>query len=267
MKSARHMAVMIMVLVLLEACVLPEDDRDGGYAYKPCWEPLIHDSRFRDGEPSDLLMDVMLGVFSLSCAGGVTIGNGIYVLHRALVHGDTYHSPDGLFSVTLPGQAAVGDGDGLVIRESITPERDYVSFVQRPAQGDIYSITALPTLPERYGDMDVADFSHAVVTDLQVALRAQDQGAPVLERLYEQQITLDGRPSMFATFRREGAGIGPYYLVYFVKKADRAAILSVLWWGDSLPTGRDAEATIRTMDPTLQEFVNSFHLAVSADER
>ena len=259
MRYARLAATM-SGLALLAGCVT---DPRGGYNYEPCWQMPLH----ADGIPqTDMGAYIIDGVWTLSCATAVSAGNGVYGLNRIFAHGNSYHSPDGMFSVELPGRAATGEGPGLVIRESVTSQRDYVVFVPRPTGGAAYSITALSNLPDRYVGMDVAHFSHAAVADLTDAMHSADPQAPELERVYEQQITLDGQPVMFATFRREGTDTGPFYLVYFVEKGNRAAILSVLWPGDSLPTGADPEATIRTMDSGLQAFVNSFHLAASEDK-
>lgn len=252
--SRMHFAVTMSCLMLLVGCATTPN---GGYDYKYCRQVPFH----ADGIPQTDMGGYFLdSIWVLSCATLTTAGNGVYALHRIFVHGDTYHSPDGLFSVELPGRVAVGDSPGLVVGESISVQRDYVAFAPRPTGGTAYGITVLPKLPDRYARMDVVDFSHAAVTDLMDAAHAADKEAPALERLYEQQITLDGRPVMFATFRRQGSEGGPYYLVYFVENGAHAAILSVLWTGDALPSGPDAEAAIRTMDPGLQAFVNSFRL-------
>ena len=248
------LAVLLGSISSLVACAAAPQ---GGYDYGPCWQMPLRP----DGIPQDDVVRLAIdGVWTLGCATVVGAGNGLTALHRVFVDDATYRAPDGTFTVALPGHAAVGDGPGLVIGESITAQRDYVAFVPRPAGGPAYSVAVLKQLPERYAGMDVVDFSHAAVTDVEEATHAADKPASTLERVYEQQITLEGQPAMFATFRRAGADSGPYYLVYFLEHGERAAILSVLWPADSLPTGPDPEAAIRTMDPQLQKFVNSFRL-------
>ena len=248
------LALLLASATSLAACVTKPE---GGYDYGPCWQMPFHPDGIPQTDMGGFLGD---GVWVLGCAAVVSAGNGVYALQHVFMHGDTYRSPDGLFSVALPGQAASGDGPGLVVGESITPQRDYVAFVPRPASGEAYSVAILKQLPENYAGMGIADFSHAAVADLMDAMRASNSEAPTLERLYEQQISLDGGPAMFATFRRTGSDGGPYYLVYFMERGGHAAILSVLWPDDGLPSGSDPEAAIRTMDPGLQTFVNSFHL-------
>lgn len=249
-RTMKKPAAGLLILAFLSACAT---NPNGGYSDKDCW---LGKKSNPDSFDSGIVF--VEGVFYLGCQASVAVGNLAVDLKHVVVHGETYRSPDRLFQVNLPGPAARDGGAGFVTMESVTPERDYVTFVQQPGPGAVYSVTDLPNLPERYSVMDIADFSHAVVADSLANLHAADKGAASLELTYEQQVALKGGAAMFAVYRRSGATSGPYYLIYFLKKAHEAAILSVLWHSDSLPTGADPEAAIRTMDPGLQEFVNSF---------
>jgi|SRR5579863_1576063 len=257
----RSITVWALAATLLAGCATGPRVRYDDQACKSD----IHKSVQVPGAPGvAILID---GMWYLSCEAAVGVVYGIGALQRAVVHGTVYRSPDGLFSVDLPGSAAVDDGPGLQVHESITPDKDYVYFVPHPAGGPVYGMNVLPQMPPQFTGLSVEDFSHQAMADLfEDAHSPGDSPRSLnLEQVYEQALTLDDKPAVFAVYRRNGSDYGPYYLMYFVKQGDRAAILSVLWPGDSLPSGNNPEVAIRAMSPGLQDFVSSFRLASPQD--
>jgi hypothetical protein len=187
--------------------------------------------------------------------------------HATTVQAGVYHSGDGLFSVALPRLAS----EALAIVQRYDRRHDYVIF--SPADSRIlYTVSV----------------SHeALVTSLDEFVtfstsrdRTTEGGSSLARAGFElrqrQDITLDGRPAVFEVYyldldkansavKDRFPGLSHlYYLSYFTMAGEHGAAMYISWPGDCANCDSGSEAAIRTIDPRIQKFLDSFHLSDAA---
>jgi hypothetical protein len=169
------------------------------------------------------------------------------------VEDGVYRPQDGSFSVAAPA--------GLDIREQLSKERDYVFFAPRLFKGPVYGVAVDVQLDSEYAALSLKEYAGFSLRDAQFEKR-RVVDAP-LTKLHEEDVTLGDKPGLFEVYSQSpGAGKPQaFYLMYFIKTRERAAILSVTWPQDCPKCASGPEADIRAMDPELEKFVNSFRLA------
>jgi hypothetical protein len=251
----RVLAVLIMP-TLLAACVTAPN---GNYSDEPCTpssnvfigdNPLV-------GLAFTLVVDV---TWFVGCETVVNVANGIRELRLAQVHHGVYVSPDHLFSVNVPNH-----NRNIEVREQIKPAQDYVYFVSSIPGSPVYAISVIPALPDKYAALSNEQFATQATAGL-VKNASQDGGKLAgLQHVYQEELKFNNMPALFVVYRRDpvAANVGkPYfYLMYFIRNGNRAAILSVTWSGDCPKCTTGPEAAIRGVSPGLGEFVESFRLA------
>lgn len=253
----RKVLTALLIPMLLAACVTAPN---GNYSDEPCTpsggvmlgsaDPLL-----------DIAVTLIVDVtWFTGCETFVTVANGIRDLRRAQAHHGVYVSPDHLFSVKVPD-----NNRHIQIREQIKPTQDYVYFVSSIPGNPVYAISVVPTLPEKYASLSSEQFAtHATEGLLKNASQGEGQLAG-LQRIYQEELNFNGMPALFAVYRRDARTANAarpfYYLMYFIRNGNRAAILTVTWAGNCPQCTKGPEAAIRSMDPGLGTFVNSFQLA------
>jgi len=171
-----------------------------------------------------------------------------------------YTAADGSFVVTPP--------PGYGIHEEYYPQQDYLLFAPRLLRGPVYGMNVSPDQEPIYASLTLDEFAQVSLRDAR--FQAQLAAGVPLQELRREEIILDGRPALSIIFSQTPPGAAKpsaYYLVYFTKTRHRSAVLSIAWPRDCPQCSTGPESAVRAMDPALQAFVSSFHLAASADER
>lgn len=173
-----------------------------------------------------------------------------------------YLSADKIFSVALPGPLAAIGHDGYRINEQSLPHDDYVFFAPSESDNPFYGIKVTPQLDREYASLGMAEYADLSMQDAR--LQAQRYSGVALKLINNQTLKLDGKPALFRVYlqslpaNRSGVASRLYYLVYFIKQDDRAAILTVMWPKPCPHCETGNEQNIRNMDPGLQRFISSF---------
>jgi hypothetical protein len=252
----RKVLTALMIPMLLTACVTAPN---GNYSDEPCtpssnvyWgaDPL-------EGLAFTLIVDV---TWFAGCETFVTVANGILDLRRARAHHGVYISPDRLFSVNVPD-----DNRNTQIREQIKPTKDYVYFVSSTPGKPVYAISVIPALSAQDASLSIQQFATQATAGLQGdASQGRGQLAS-LQRVYQEELKINDKPALFAVYRRGAQTANArqpfYYLMYFIRNGNRAAILTVTWSGDCPKCTDGPETAIRALRPGLGRFVDSFRLA------
>jgi hypothetical protein len=169
-----------------------------------------------------------------------------------------YTAADGSFSVVPP------PGDG--IHEEYYPQQDYLLFAPRLIRGPVYGMNVSPDQEPIYNSLTLDEFATVELRDARFQQQLADGVA--LNELRREEITLDGRPALSIVYSQTRSGADKpmaYYLLYFTKTRHRSAVLSIAWPGDCPKCANGPEAEVRAMDPALDAFVSSFHLAGIGD--
>lgn len=189
------------------------------------------------------------------CEAVVGISNGIHHFQLAHSHDGIYTSPDGAFSVGVP----LAISNEYQAQQQTAPGKDTVVFVPRSPGEPVYGITVLTHLDGPQADLSLADFSSQSSAGL--------LGAGVaVEQIHAEDVQLGANSARLVVYRSSADAITQrnYYLMYFVKTARTAAILSITWPYECPRCTTGSDAAIRGMDPTLDDFVNSFELSSQA---
>lgn len=203
---------------------------------------------------SDLLLPIYL-LYGLGCESVRALNHhGAFTpAPKGAVQDGIYRPADGFFSVAAP--------PGLEIREQLSRDRDYVFFTPYFSKGPAYGLVVDIQLDREYAALSLDEYASLALRDARLE-QQRVTGAP-LTRLRHEAVTLDGTPALFELYSQSTAGgkATAYYLMYFLKLPDRAAILSIAWPGDCPACAAGSEPDIRAMDPALQRFVGSFRFA------
>lgn len=169
-----------------------------------------------------------------------------------------YTAADGSFSVTPP--------PGLSIHEEYYPQQDYLLFAPRLVKGPVYGMNVSPDQEPIYASLTLDEFAAVELRDARFQQQLADGVA--LKELRREEITLDGRPALSIIYSQTKPGAAKpmvYYLLYFTKTRHRSAVLSIAWPRDCPKCQDGPEAEVRAMDPSLDAFVSSFHLATAGE--
>ncbi|MGH8371106.1 MAG: hypothetical protein ACRETO_00050 [Gammaproteobacteria bacterium] len=184
------------------------------------------------------------------------------------VVGSQYQSADGIFSVTLPGPLAGIGHAGYRINEQYLPHDDYVFFASNQSETPVYGIKVTPVLDREYAALGSAEYADLSMQDAR--LQAEHRTGASLDLVSEKNLVLDNKTTLFRVYRQSavadsahGGKSTIYYLVYFIKQDDRAAILSVLWPKPCPQCETGDEQSIRHMDPGLERFIRSFEMGTN----
>ena len=284
----RPMIAGFIVLALLTGCAGNPDPKIQ-YDYADC-TPSGNDgngSVSGSGNPvaaivGMLVIDVVVDLsWYYGCEGVQSLDHALFPPAVSSLRDGIYRSGDGVYSIAVPGQLArtADDGSRLSLLERLGQEQDYLYFQPKPAgePNPAYLIVAYPTLDADTASLSPDEFA-LNVSHIREAMDRHPISAyghePV--ELHSEDITLDGKPAMFASY---SMAIGDdkvatrifgksheilYLLLYVVKTPTRAAILGIAWPRDCPKCATGPEADIRTMDPRLNQFVESFRLADAA---
>ena len=193
-------------------------------------------------------------VFFGGCEAVVGITNGIHHFQRAHSHDGVYYSPDGAFSIGVP----LATSNEYEARQQTEDGKDTVVFVPRTHGEPVYGVTVLTHLAGPQAALSLADFSN------QASVNLPGIGVPVTQ-VHAEDVQLGANPARLVVYRAQAAAAGDaepeYYLMYFVKTTHSAAVLSVTWPYECPRCVSGSDAAIRSMDPTLESFVDSFELA------
>lgn len=254
----RKTLVALLMPMLLAACAIAPNSY---YSDRNCVPPAQVAPVAGDDVLVDIAVTLIVDVtWYTGCEAVVGIANGVHDLRLAVANNGVYASPDHLFSVNVPDE-----NGNMQIREKIRPTRDYVYFVSQTPGRPVYGISVIPTLPEKDASLSIEQFEKQATADL--PKDASEGGVQLtgLQRVYQEQLVIDNKPTLFAVYRRDvqaGSARQPYnYLMYFVKKGNRAAILTVAWSGECAKCTKGPEARIEEMNPGIGKFVDSFRLA------
>lgn len=216
--------------------------------------------------------------FAYSCEGITHLVEGGHPHSR--LEGDVYHSGDAEFSIKLPVTPSSSDEGTYSLLEQLTRSEDHI-FMLPNKQGEgrsAYMVEVLPKLdPEVQGSSTLGFLGDMKrVRKLMGLHPVTSEDSPPL--LHEESITLDGKPALFQTYKlsldpddddkdndaTEFFGSDShtlYLLLYVVKTHDQAAILGIARPGDCPKCASGPESEVRAMDPALQAFISSFHMA------
>lgn len=242
--STRFHICLLSLALLLGGCASADPQNPDSCAISPATGNVIY---------SDLLIPIYL-LYGLGCEGVRALNHhGAFTpAPKGEVRDGVYRPADGRFSIAAP--------PGLEIREQLSQDRDYVFFTPRFSKGPGYGLVVDLELDREYAALSLDEYASLALRDARLE-QQRVTGAP-LTRLRHEMVTLDGNPALFELYSQSQAGKPTaYYLMYFLKLQDRAAILSIAWPGDCPACTAGPEQEIRTMDPALQRFVESFHFA------
>ncbi len=226
-----------------------------------------------------LVIDVVVDLsWYYGCESVQNLDHALFPPAVSSLRDGIYRSGDGVYSVAVPGQLSPtpGDANWLSLLERLGQEQDYLYFLPKPAgePNPGYLVVAFPKLDADTAPMSPDEFALNVsyIRDAMARHPISEYGHEPVE-LHAEDITLDGKPAWFASY---SMAIGDdkvatrifgkeheilYLLLYVVKTPTRAAILGIAWPRDCPKCSTGSEADIRAMDPHLQQFVESFHLA------
>ena len=250
----RKLAPALMAMVLLSACAnAPNRPGEDSCRLKPQPESsgvVITDPLFL---PAYFL-------YGFTCEGVKALDrHGVFDSPpKGTLQDGVYTAADGSFSVQPP--------PGLGIHEEYYPQQDYLLFAPRLVKGPVYGMNVSPDQEPIYNSLTLDEFATVELRDARFQSQLADGVA--LKELRRETITLDGRPALSIIYSQTKPGAATpmaYYLLYFTKTRHRSAVLSIAWPGDCLKCETGPEAEVRAMDPALNSFVSSFHLAGTGD--
>ena len=244
-------------MVLLAGCA---SNPDGSYDDRDCRPDSIGMTAGSSGNPlADLAVALVLDItWFAGCEAAVGVANGIHNFHRALTHDGIYYSPDGLFSVAVPG----GPGaDEYQVQQQSRPDKDTVLFIPRHAEEPAYGITALPRLQDADAALSLDAFAEEASAKLPGI--GDDAGGNLIQ-VHAEDVQLGAYPARFIEYR-SAAGPDTFYLLYFLKTSHAAVILTITWQQRCPLCSAASEAQLRGMDPGLDAFVSSFEFANKGD--
>jgi len=215
-------------------------------------------------------------VFAYSCEGITHLVEGGHPPSR--LEDGVYHSGDAEFSIKLPVTPSSSDAGTYSLFERLTRAEDHI-FILPNTQGEgrsAYMVDVLPKLDAKDADLSPKEFLGDMTRVKQLMSLhpiSSEDGPPLM---HEEALTLDGKPALFQVYSvllvsddkdndaTEFFGSGShtlYMLLYVVKTHDQAAILGIARPGDCPKCASGPESEVRGMDPALQAFVSSFHMA------
>lgn len=203
-------------------------------------------------------------VYHLAAETIDSIRKHTHPVSKDATEGGVYRDPHGLFSVDIPVEYPAQSRDRFEVRQPAGEDQQQVFFITDKDDDPVYGISVQPLASASDATMPLADFASKVYP----APESGDAAAPQrLLPVFEQAITLDGKPALF---REYSPGLRPdgkhplYYLLYFVRDARHSAVLSITWPRDCPSCSNGPEAAIRDTDSELRKFVGSFHMADAA---
>lgn len=246
--SRRRLMAGFAALVLLAGCAT--EPNDPCYVRAPTQQGGIY--------IYDVLFLPVYLLYGITCEGIHALDrHGVFTpAPKGAVKDGVYSAEDGTFSVAAP--------EGLDIREQYSPQQDYVFFAPRILKGPVYAVSISPQLDPAYASLTLEQFAALSLKDAN--FEKQRLAGPPLKELRREDVTLGGRAALSVVYSQTPPGaVGPaaYYLMYFMKTRDRAAVLSVAWLRDCPKCATGPESAIRDMDPELKKFLDSFQLADS----
>jgi hypothetical protein len=198
-----------------------------------------------------LLVDI---TWFAGCEAVVGIANGIHHFHVGHAHDGVYYSPDGAFSVAAP----MPQTDEYTVQQQSADGKDTVLFVPRDTDQPVYGVTVLTRLDGPQASLSLADFSE------QASANLPGIGTAVT-LIHAEDVQLGANPARLMVYRADAPAAGSaqadHYLMYFVKTAHTAAILSVTWPYQCPRCATGPASSLRDMDPALDSFVGSFELS------
>jgi len=254
--NRRHLPVLMILSMALAACANAPD--------KPGQDScLLQPAPQGTGlviQPYDQLFLPVYFLYGFGCEGVKALDrHGVFdAKPKGTLQDGTYVAADGSFSVTAP--------PGLGIHEEYYPQQDYLLFAPRLVKGPVYGMNVSPDQEPIYDSLTLDEFASVELRDAH--FQAQLADGVALKELRREPITLDGRPALSIVYSQTRPGADKpmaYYLLYFTKLPHRSAVLSIAWPRDCPRCADGPESAIRAMDPALQAFVSSFHLAASED--
>lgn len=136
--------------------------------------------------------------------------------------------------------------------------KDTVVFIPHTQGEPIYAVTVLTHLEGQQAQLSLADFAD------QASASLPGVGVPVAQ-IHAEDVQLGANPARLVVYRSQAYAAGApgqdYYLMYFVKTARTAAIVSVTWPYECPRCATGPDVAIRDMDPTLDSFTSSFELS------
>jgi len=250
----RHVTVVLTIFALLAGCAT---NPDGSYNDRNCRIP----DDVQPGNSGNPLVDLAaMLLVEITWLGGceavVGIANGIHNFHGAHTHEGVYYSPDGTFSVAVPGGS---DSGRYQVQQQVATDKDTVVFVPKDVNEPAYGITALRHLQEADAALSLEAFADKASTGLPTG-----QAGGGFTRIHAEDVQLGANPARFVVYSSASAP-ETYYLMYFVKTAHVAAILSITWPKRCPECANASESSLRQMDPDLESFVTSFELTNDGD--
>lgn len=245
---------LISIAILLSACATQKGPGNDGCQLDP--RPQAGNGVVLD----DPLFLPIYFLYGFSCEGIKALDrHGAFdSAPKGTLQDGNYTAADGSFSVTPP--------PGLSIHEEYYPQQDYVLFAPRLSKGPVYGLNVSPDQEPIYNSLTLDEFATVELRDAHFQQQLADGVA--LQELRRETITLDGRPALSIIYSQTRPGDAKpmaYYLLYFTKTRHRSAVLSIAWPGDCPKCANGPETEVRAMDPALNAFVTSFHLAGTGD--
>jgi hypothetical protein len=248
----RRVAVTTLAIALLAGCAT---NPDGSYDDRNCLPQKTELTPGNNNPLVDLAAVLLVDItWFAGCEAIVGVANGIHNFHRASTHEGVYYSPDGLFSVAVPGEPGA---DAYQVQQQIEHDKDTVVFVPPTPDSPAYGITALPHLQDADAALSLDAFAEQASAKLP---GVGDQVGSTLKQIHAEDVQVGANPARFLVYR-SASGPESYYLLYFIKTTHTAAILSVTWPRQCPRCAGSSETNLREMDPDLQAFVTSFELA------
>jgi hypothetical protein len=246
----------LLLPLLLAGCASanPEQER--------CDIDFTQGSRNSNDDREVLFVITMQLVYLAGCNGMLYLERHFSAPHEGSIYNGVYRSSDGAFSVHMPGALAEGGMAGFRVREQLNLAQDHVFFVPTGEPGPLYSVSIIKQLEGPDASLSLPQFAALALKD-QESQNRKLGGAP-LQKLHEEDISLDGSPALFELYSQAPAAAGgptAYYAMYFLKSHNRAAFLSVAWSGDCPKCVEGTEADVRAGNPYMKRFVESFKLA------
>ena len=216
--------------------------------------------------------------FAYSCEGIAHLVEGGHPPSR--LKDGVYLSGNRVFSIKLPVVPSSSDAGIYSLFEHLSHSEDYIFMLpnQKEEGRSAYMVQVIPKLDAEDRDKSTLGFLDEMkrVKRLMGLHPVTSDDQPPL--LHEEATTLDGKPALFQTYclsldpddddkdndATEFFGTGSktlYLLLYVVKTHDQAAIIGVARPGDCPKCATGPESGVRAMDPALQTFVSSFHMA------
>lgn len=207
----------------------------------------------------------VLAITYAACEGAQLLHRHSEAVPAGNIKDGVYRAPTDLFTVDVPGDFAASGDTGVKVNESRDDTQDRVIFFSMQDGAPVYSASVVPHLPPAAAALSLDDYAAKLSNPRGQTTGSVDESAP-LRPAYEEQLTLDGKPALFRDypFSAGPGGRAPaHYLLYVIKDGPTGALLSITWYGACPKCATGPEAEVRTMDPHLKQFVESFHLATA----